>query len=22
MFPIKNDVNKEMIYYHCFSTLL
>ena len=22
MFPIKNDVNKEMLYYHCFSTLL
>ena len=22
MFPIKNDVNKEMLYYHCFSNLL
>jgi len=22
MFPIKNDVNKEMLYYPCFSNLL
>jgi hypothetical protein len=22
MFPVKNSVKKEMLYYHCFSVLL
>jgi len=22
MFPIKNSLKKEMLYHHCFSTLL